>query len=112
MVRITNATQKMGENGPFVLLELTGDIEMVQSMKTLKFYATVRKCSVTTTVDLATAKSFIGRQMPGRIVRVQSDPYDFTDPNTGEVISLAHKWEYIPEQTVPTETKEHSVSFV
>lgn len=101
----------MGENGPFVLLELSGDIEMVQSMNTLKFYATVRKCTVTTTVDLDTAKSFIGTKMPGRIVRAKSDPYEFTVPSTGEQITLGHKWEYLPEETVPIEAKEHSVSF-
>jgi hypothetical protein len=105
MIRITNAIQKVGENGPFVLLELSGDLEMVQSMNSLKFYATVRKCSVTTTVDLETAKAFIGKQMPGRIVRAQSEQYDYTTAS-GEVIPLNYKWEYVPEERPAVSSSE------
>jgi hypothetical protein len=46
MVTITNATQKQSDKGPFVALELSGDIEMVQSQSTLRYDATVRKCTV------------------------------------------------------------------
>jgi hypothetical protein len=90
----------------FVALELQGDVEMVQSLETGHFYATARKASVTSTFSEDTAKGLIGTKMPGVIKRVQSDPYDYTVVETGEVIKLAHKYEFQPEQApydpVPT----------
>jgi len=90
----------------FVVLQLQGDLEMVQSLDTGKFYATARKASVTSTFTEDTAKGLIGTKMPGVIKRVESDPYDYTVAETGEIIKLAHKYEYQPEQApyspVPT----------
>ena len=81
----------------FIALELQGDVEMVQSLDTGRFYATARKASVTCTFNLETAKGLIGTRMPGVIKRVESDPYDYTVVETGEVIKLAHKYEFQPE---------------
>jgi hypothetical protein len=98
MVTVTNYKTKQAKDGrDFTLLELQGGLEMVQSKETQRFYATVRKCTVTTTFDEAVAKSLIGTQMPGRIVRVECEPYEYTVENTGEVITLAHRWGYWPE---------------
>ena len=82
----------------FICLELQGDVEMVQSLDTGRFYATARKASVTSTFTEDTAKGLIGTRMSGVIKRVESDPYDYTIAETGEVIKLAHKYEYQPEQ--------------
>ena len=81
----------------FVALELQGDLEMVQSLETGAFYATARKASVTSTFSEESAKGLIGTKMPGIIRRVESEPYDYTVAETGEVIKLAHKYEYQPE---------------
>jgi len=98
MVTIINYAQRASKEGKqFVSLQLQGDVELVQSMETGRFYATVRKCSVTSTFDEATAKDLIGTKLPGSIKRSQCDPYDYTVPETGEVISLAHTYEYVPE---------------
>lgn len=35
--------------------------------------------------------------MPGSIVRKQCDPYEYTLPETGEIIKLAHQWDYQPD---------------
>lgn len=70
---------------------------MVQSQQNGRFYATVRKCTVSTTFDDKVAKSLIGTQLLGRIVRVECEPYEYTLESTGEVISLAHRWGYWPE---------------
>ncbi len=99
MVKIIDyALRESKEGKSFVSLKLQGDIEMVQSMKTGRFYATARTCTVTSTFDEPTAKAFIGKQMPGTIVRSQADPYDYTLPETGEVITLAHTYEYVPDE--------------
>src|ERR1019366_9504862 len=100
MVTITGYRIAKKDDKTFIALELQGDIEMVQSLETGNFYATARKASVTSTFSEDTAKGLIGTKMPGVIKRVASDPYDYTVVETGEVIKLAHKYEFQPE-TVP-----------
>jgi hypothetical protein len=85
------------EDKEFISLELQGDVELVQSMETGRFYATAKKCFVTSTFNEQSAKALIGTNMPGSIVRVECESYDFTVPETGEVISLAHSYTYSPE---------------
>ena len=70
---------------------------MVQSQETGKFYATAKKCFITSTFDEQTAEALVGREIPGRIERVECEEYDYTVPETGEVITLSHRWEYLPD---------------
>lgn len=98
MVKVIAVHLREGDKGNFMSLELMGDIELVQSQNTGRFYATARRCFMSSTFDENTAKSFVGKELPGEIARVQSEPYDFTVPETGEVISLAHTYTYVPEQ--------------
>ena len=70
MVTITNyhlRKNKMGKS--FVALELQGDVEFVQSLETGRFYATSKRCTITSTFDEERAKSLIGTKMPGKIER-------------------------------------------
>ena len=98
MVTITKYHLRESKEGkPFIALELQGSIELVQSLETGNFYATARKCSITSTFDEETAKRIVGTQMPGSIVRVQTEAYDFHVPESGEVIKLAHTYQYRPE---------------
>jgi hypothetical protein len=100
MVTVTGFKTKKAKDGRnFTLLELQGGLEMAQSQANGRFYACVRKCSVSTTFDEAVAKSLIGTQMPGKIVRVECEPYELTQENTGEIITLAHRWSYWPENS-------------
>lgn len=96
MVTVINAKLRQNEKGSYVTLELQGDIEMVQSNTTGRFYATARRCHVYATFDLETAKSLKGQKMPGTIVKQATEPYDFTIKETGEVIKLAHSYAYVP----------------
>jgi len=98
MVTVSDYRVKQTKDGrDFTLLELQGGLEMVQSNHNGRFYATVRKCTVSTTFDEAVAKSLLGSQLPGKIARVACDPYEYTVESTGEVITLAHRWGYWPE---------------
>ncbi len=98
MVTITNYSERTRKDGTtFIALELTGGVELVQSNNTGKFYATVRKTSIPSTFDETIAKGLIGSQMPGSIVRVQVDPYQFVNQRTGEVLTLQHSFSYQPE---------------
>src|SRR5688500_10650662 len=98
MLTVTNTKKIQTKDGKeFVALELSGGLEMVQSQQTGRFYATVRRCTVSTTFSEEMAKSLIGSQLPGKIARVQCDPYEYALPSTGEVMILTHRWNYQPE---------------
>jgi hypothetical protein len=99
MVIVTDVIEKINSQSekPFVLLEISGGLEMVQSQGTGKFYATMRKCRVPSTFNLDVAKMLIGTTIPGTVVRVEVEGYEYTVPSTGEVIKLAHSYAYQPE---------------
>ena len=99
MVRIINFKQYTNEDGAvFFALELQGGIEMVKSQQTQRFYATARKVVIPSTFDENTCKALIGSEMPGKIVKVETEPYEYTIRETGEVIELSHRYEYQPEE--------------
>lgn len=98
MVTVVNYHLREGEKGKYISLELNGDLEMVQSQNTGRFYATVRRCFIFSTFEEKVAKMMVGKQMPGSIVRVPCEPYDYTVPETAEVIKLAYKYDYVPDE--------------
>lgn len=101
MVTVTAAHKREKENGEkFMTLELQGDVELVQSSNTGRFYATARRCFIFCTFDEAIANKLVGTQMAGHIEKIECDPYDFTIPDTGEVIELSHTYTYVPESKV------------
>jgi hypothetical protein len=98
MVRIIGyETKKNKENETFIALILQGDLVMVQSSESGRFYATAKKTSITSTFTEEQAKMLVGREIPGRIEKVASEPYEYTVEETGEVITLSHRWEFLPE---------------
>jgi hypothetical protein len=84
----------------FISLELQGDFELVQSEQTGRFYATAKRCSISSTFDVETAKQLIGTKYSGSIIRVQREPYEYMIPETAEVIMLSHGYEYRPDTVI------------
>jgi hypothetical protein len=110
MVRVVNYHVRQNKEGKdFVTLELQGDLVMVQSLETGRFYATAKKCSITSTFTEDIAKTLVGQQIPGRIERVACEAYDYTVENTGEVITLSHRYEYFPDGTPAPVIEMHPV---
>ena len=99
MVIVSDYMEKVNATSgqTFVLLELSGGLELVQSQNTGKFYATSRKCRIPSTFSADVAKLMVGQQIEGDIVRVESDPYEYTNKTTGEIITLAHSYAYRPK---------------
>jgi hypothetical protein len=97
MVTVKDYHVREGERGSYVSLELMGDIELVQSTNTGRFYATARRCFVSSTFSENIAKLMVGRQMAGSINRVSCEPYEYTIPETGEVITMGYRWDYQPD---------------
>ena len=111
MVKVKDAILRDGNEGKsFVSLELTGDLELVQSQNTGRFYATTKHCFVSSTLDLETAKSFIGQTLPGKIVRVVCQPYEYALPESGQLVMLGYRYEYQPEEAPVEILLEHAVS--
>ena len=98
MVKIIDYQKKQNKDGEdFFLLVLQGGLQIVKSQETGRYYATIKQATMSTTFDEATCKSLIGEEIPGSIVKVESEPYEFAKPETGEVITLSHRWEYVRE---------------
>ena len=104
MVRIVTYKTRQKEDGTeFYLLEVQGGIEMVKSKTTGQYYATAKKATVSTTFDEGTCKGLIGSEMPGKVVKIATEPYLYTIKETGEEITLQHKYVYLPEDVNPEE---------
>jgi hypothetical protein len=112
MVRIINYLERMTEEGEtFLVLVLQGGIQMVKSQKTNKFYVTAKKATISSTFDEETCKALIGTELPGKIAKVQTDPYEFTIKETGEVIELDYRYEFQEENHSPkNDSVERSMS--
>jgi len=103
-VHIVDYKKRMNaENEPFFALILEGDVEMVQSQETGRFYATARRASITSTFGEETCKRLIGKEMPGTIKKHSCSPYEYEIPETGEVITLSHSYSYSPDEETSME---------
>jgi hypothetical protein len=46
--------------------------------------------------------SLLGQELPGRVEKVECEPYEYAIPQTGEIVLLTHRYEYVEEeQPVP-----------
>ncbi len=98
MVTIVDFVKRQNKEGKeFNALILQGGVEFVRSLKTGRYYATAKKTSITSTFDDAMCQSLIGQQIPGSVQRVECDPYEVALKETGEVLTLYHRWEYLKE---------------
>lgn len=95
MVTIKGYKERVSKDGEkFYVLELQGGVFPVQSKKTGRMYFTAKTCTTPCTFDEDTCQGLIGSQFPGQIVKIETDPYEYAIPETGEVIELSHRWEF------------------
>ena len=100
MVTISNYFERQKNDGStFIVLELTGGVELIQSSKTNRFYATVRKSTFPFTGSAEIAKTLIGQRVEGEIVKVIVEPYTFINPRTQEEMVLRHSYAYQASDT-------------
>lgn len=98
MVTIINFKERQREDGTsFCVLEIQGGIAMVQSQTTGAYYATAQKAFIPSTFDALTCKALIGTQMSGRIEKAPCEAFEYTIRETGEIVSLNHRYGYVPE---------------
>lgn len=99
MVRIIGFKERQKENGEaFYVLEVQGGIEMVLSQSTDNYYATAKKATISSTFDEQTCLAILGTEMPGKVVKQECEPYSYVVKETGEEITLSHRYVYEPEE--------------
>ena len=99
MVKIVNYQRRETEQGrEFFVLEVQGGVEMVKSQETGKFYLTARKALVPSTFDEITCQALIGSDLAGEVEKVACAPYEYVVKETGEVVTLQHRYEYVQEK--------------
>jgi len=84
----------------FFALTVQGDLEILKSASGGN-YMSAPKISIPSTFDEASCISLIGKELPGRIVKQECEPYSYTIESTGEVITLTYKFEYVASEVKP-----------
>jgi hypothetical protein len=103
-VKIIDYRKRENKDGEeFFALIIEGGLEMVKSRLTGRYYATSKKASVTSTFDEATCRELIGEKISGSVQKVDCEPYEMTIKDTGEVVTLNHRWIYLKEGETMTE---------
>ena len=87
----------------FFALNLQGGIELVKSKETGLYYATAKRASITSTFDEETCKNLVGQELEGKIQKVECEPFEFTDEETGEIVELDYRWVYVKEGEIVVE---------
>lgn len=101
MVRIINYKERQREDGTsFFVLEVQGGIEMVLSQLTDKFYATAKRAFIPSTFDEQTCMGLIGTELSGSIVKENCEPFNYVVKETGEEITMSHRWVYTTENAI------------
>ncbi|WP_159468326.1 hypothetical protein [Dyadobacter sp. 3J3] len=98
MLTITSySTRTSSQDGSqYFSLELTSDDPEIVLSQTGRYYVTTKKCSMSSTFPESVCKAMVGKQIPGSIGKVACEPFEFTIPESGEVITRHHRYEYMP----------------
>jgi len=99
MVQIVGFKTYQNEDGAdFNVLVVQGGLEVVKSAQSGRNYITARTTNVSCTFNDVTCKSLVGTKLPGAIKKVETEPYEFTIQETGEVIERTYRYELISEE--------------
>lgn len=96
MVRIVDYKLRLSRMGdPFFALIVSGGIQLVKSRETGNYYATSQKASLACTFDEETCKTLIGMELDGTIQKVDCEPYEIINEETGEARVLDYRWVFV-----------------
>lgn len=96
MVTVIDYYTKQTEDSTYNALILEGEPEFVTSPKTGMPYARASKCHVYSALSEEQCKAIIGKTFPGNIEKVKCEPYEYTVPETGEVLELDYSYQFVP----------------
>lgn len=98
IVGFREVESKSGKN--LVFMEVQGEVKVVQSQETGKFYLTSNKASMACVFPVEVCKTMIGQRLSGNVIKVECEPYPYVNKETGETITLTYRYEYSPEENV------------
>ena len=106
MVTVTEINKRTSKDGrEFFTLTIQGGVEIVKSINGTS-YMTARRTSIPTTFNEVTCNSLLGEKLPGQIEKVDCEPYQYLNKETGDVVTLSHTYEYVEqEQQVSEQAK-------
>ena len=92
MVTVTGyRVDETDEGDSYIRLVLAEDLTLIRSNSTGRHYATVRRCSISSSFDEQTSKLMVGKKLPGSIIKEDCEAYEYTLEN-GETVLLSHRW--------------------
>ena len=56
------------------------------------------KASAPSNLPKSMLMDLVGKQLPGTVIRVETDPYTWVNPRTGEELTLSHTYKYVGEE--------------
>lgn len=113
MVTIVDYKTYQKENGEnFYALVVQGGLEAVKSKETNRTYFTARTARVACTFGEEMCEKLIGTEMPGSIKKVEVESYEFAIPETGEIIKLQHRNEYVGEESIIENNVQREVAIL
>lgn len=96
MVTVVDYKTYQSDDGKeFYALEVQGGIEVIKSQETGRTYLTARKATVPCTFNEETCKALKGTQIEGVIKKLEVEAYNYVIKETGEEISLTHRYEFM-----------------
>ena len=99
MVTISGYAERESKDGKkFYALTVQGGMELVLSESSGGYYATAKQASITSTFDEKTCQGLVGTKLPGKVSKIVCQPFDYTVKETGEIITLNHRWAYSPDE--------------
>lgn len=97
MVTIVEVAERTAANGNvFCSVMVAGDVSVYTSAEG-KASLVALKASIPSNLPKDVLESMIGNKLPGKVERVETEPYQWTNPNTGEEITLSHTYKYVPD---------------
>ena len=98
MVTIVEVAERTAANGNvFCSVMVAGDASVHMSAEG-KASLVALKASIPSNLPKDVLESMIGNKLPGKVERVETEPYQWVNPNTGEEITLSHTYKYSPEE--------------
>lgn len=97
MAKITNYAIRRSRDGTSkVLLEITGERDLMLCRNTGNFYYVIPRCTVPSVLDEEKAKKFIGTVAKGQMKKLFVEQYEIVNWKTREVYSFTYSFGFKP----------------
>ena len=97
MVTIVEVAERTAANGnTFCSVMVAGDASVYTNAEG-KASLVALKASIPSNLPKDVLEGMIGSKLPGKVERVDTEPYQWTNPNTGEELTLSHTYRYVPD---------------